>query len=933
MAWKPSPRQKQYARAVEFWDQRNPIYEGQDTFYGGPGQPAWPTWVLQGLPPKGAPHSIELRTFIAQNLHGTLLFVTPVGIPDGKQSLPSYLRRQKDNINLRSFLGQDLVNNVLFSKDKIYGEDGQVPLYEWVVPKSEIPAIDLRTYIDRPDRTLEGQDIIYSDPGQVPVYDWVVPKGYPHPISLRTYLEDLVNHTLRGQDIIYADPGQVPNYHWPVPKGYPFPVSLRTYLDDLIRWTLAGQDIFYGDPGQVPVHDVNTSLPAKGEIPAISLRTFLLGLVNTTLRGQDVVYGDPGQVPIRDYPLPPSVPKPLNVQDVANLLASLLAAPVGPPPKGMLPIQIARVRAIQAQLFGNLLLNTLQGQDIIYGDPGQTPAYKDFLVPEGYEHPISLRTFLQALVNLTLRGQDKIYGDPGQVPPYEWIVPKGYKHPTNLRTYAPRPDRTLDGQDRMYGDPGEVPTYDWLVPKGEVSALELRTFLAALVNSTLKSQDAMPVGEIEAQAPIALPKPMNLKDAQNLLTSLLSEVPFPTGKQLLPVQIARLRAIQAQLFADLLLTTLEGQDEVVPGEVDWKQLGVPIGHPRPVDVQQIQNLLNTLLSEEADEAEIRLAVTDIVLPALRKALIARESQITQNLLNSLLSVIEAIPQGKQEWPDSIAAEPTAIALKTFLLDLVNTTLLGQDKVYGDPGQVPAYDWQNPEPKSEFVVTLRTFIDRPDRTLEGQDILYGDPGQVPARVYDLPIAIPQPLNIQQVQDILNKLFIVELPPGDRTLPDRLITIKALPIIQQGQNIIETTLAVPPQGRQMAELPFYKAALTAVSAQAAADLLLNTLKQQDTIYGDPGQVPAYDLRLPRGYPFPTELRSHISLPNTDLLSIIRFPIEINIKLHSGRLNTILKDAALSTMLHSGGLTNVLKDATISIKNISGRLKIMVEKKESK
>ncbi len=135
------------------------------------------------------------------------------------------------------------------------------------------------------------------------------------------------------------------------------------------------------------------------------------------------------------------------------------------------------------------------------------------------------------------------------------------------------------------------------------------------------------------------------------------------------------------------------------------------------------------------DTESRVFVTDQVLRPFKRIAVSVESQLTQNLLSTLLFVIEVIPEGRQEWPDQIFSRPIPITLKTFLFDSVNTTLLGQDIIYTDPGKAPTYDWPNPN-SPEYPLSLRTYLYRSDQTLLGQDIIYSDPGQVP--VYDWPV---------------------------------------------------------------------------------------------------------------------------------------------------------------------------------------------------
>ncbi len=68
------------------------------------------------------------------------------------------------------------------------------------------------------------------------------------------------------------------------------------------------------------------------------------------------------------------------------------------------------------------------------------------------------------------------------------------------------------------------------------------------------------------------------------------------------------------------------------------------------------------------------------------------------------------------------------------LDLLNWTLLAQDRIYGAPGQVPTYDWQMALPPRGYAPPRPFWIHASDIQLAGQD-------QLPLTNYDSATKLP------------------------------------------------------------------------------------------------------------------------------------------------------------------------------------------------
>ena len=188
------------------------------------------------------------QDWVWQNGQSTLLAIVVADLPDGKQLL-------SDDVRNRRWL-----RAATSSQDWVW-QNSQLTLLT-AAPEDLPPGLGPDTASRsvlfaraqtrlRPDwistgwpNLLIGQDTIYGDPGQVPVYDLSPPpKGRRHPIALRTHIDGHVNDTLLGQDTVYGAPGQVPTYDWPLPHGKPYPVALRVWQNDNSNNTLVPADL------------------------------------------------------------------------------------------------------------------------------------------------------------------------------------------------------------------------------------------------------------------------------------------------------------------------------------------------------------------------------------------------------------------------------------------------------------------------------------------------------------------------------------------------------------------------------------------------------------------------------------------------------------------------------------------------------------------
>lgn len=230
--------------------------------------------------------------------------------------------------------------------------------------------------------------------------------------------------------------------------------------------------------------------------------------------------------------------------------------------------------------------------------------------------------------------------------------------------------------------------------------------------------------------------------------------------------------------------------------------------------------------------------------------------IPQNLVATVLAVAVAAPVFGTctDLPTRPKVSPST--QRTVTQNLVATVLLGQDSIYGDPGQAPTTVFPNPpraplrqlrteqgpnlqgllQTPAEEVPPGAVRVELPPRgptrlradtvqnlsltTLIGQGALYGEPGQAPTVIFPNPPLGPK--RNPQYEQGPNLQALLQTPP------------EALP---PGT----ATLALPPRGP------------TRLRADLTQNLVTTTLVAQDALYGAPGQAPTIIFpNPPRGRP---------------------------------------------------------------------------------
>lgn len=777
---------------------------GQDQIYGAPGQV--PTYG-QTPNPSGKPLPISNRWWewdeVINNLAGQdTIYGAPGEVPN--VNLPLTPRGYPYPVSLRWWESDELTGN-LQGQDVIYGAPGESPSHDWPLPpKGPAYPLSNRTYAyDEPLRDLIGQDLI---PGEIT--EWIVPKGYPFAIPLRSWQQDHITDTLLGQDVIYSAPGEVPVYDWPVPKGPARAIDLRTLTVD--GTYLIGQDSMYDGPGKVPMYEwpVTHDYAREAHIVARSAHdwvwqdgqgTFLVpsnlvlpnGIQIIAMRvpdkarnpqdwqhrsdvqlvGQDTVYGDKGQVPTYDIQLPPA----RKVPPLAN----------------------------RTHIYDEPLRDLI-GQDTFYGGAGQVPTVGQIPNPWGKPYPQDLRWWESDELNGNLLGQDTFYGAPGEVPardltqparptarrqpdviqtflgnfvsvpfgPFDLLLPVRSKPQT--RDYIRPTDIQLIGQDTVYGAPGEVPNYDLTPPQRPKPRLQpeiLQTFagnfvsvpvgtvdlllpirLARRVTDHIRATDIQLIGQdtmygAPGEVPAfnyPLPQRNNFKQQPDLVQTFLGQfvsVPFGPFDLLLPMRSTR-RTVDYVRPTDIQLI---GQDRVygAPGEAPNYNLPLPPkGYPYPMWLRTLidKHLTDTLRGQD----QIYGDPGQVPTVSLPNPLRGPPKRIDDFIGSIIAGLNVRLPDGLQQLPARLVL-PLA-RLRTDLVLPAQTQLIGQDRIYDGPGQVPNYNLPNPPRGYPYPLDLRTAINT-YRLLVGQDSIYGGPGQVPNYEWPVPKGRPYPLDLR------------------------------------------------------------------------------------------------------------------------------------------------------------------------------------------
>ncbi len=625
---------------------------------------------------------------------------------------------------------------------------------EWPNPRGAIGSVALRTWLNPLNLNLLGQDRVYGGPGQVSDYDWpnpirAKPRVFDYQQSVNVGLlaaiaapfnqDNWPNPLRRVDNRLVADPLNLTGRlltpfsqdDWPNPRGarrspdYQQSTSLALYKADTDPYvitsslnyvlTSSGNKITVGPIVFGPFAQFDWPNPKGPQPRPYYQQSINLGLLTTT-----------GTKPFSQT----NWPNPLIriayrlVADPPNLTGGLLA-PFSqdnwPNPKGYAP----RSDYQQATNLG--LLTTTGTAPFSQDDWPNPPGYRR---GQDYQQAINLGL-------LTTTGT-KPFLQP------DWPNPKGY---------APRPDYQQSLNFNLLA-PEQAPFAqdNWPNPLGYRRGQD---YQQSINLGLLTTTGTKPFLQTEWPNPVRRPVYRLVADPPNITGQLLPpfaqlDWPNPRGAARLVV------GEQRQLDLGLLLAV-----QAPFSQDDWPN---PKGYqPRP-SYQQSINL--GLLTTTGTKPFLQL---DWSNPRAAARLVVGEQRQT-NL--ALYTVVQA-PFSQRDWPN-----PRGKVSRPDYTQSKNLCLIGQDVIYGDPGQAPGFDWPQPRSDGPLLqghtlgtpitltvappaataeartplyapyprirarsVSLYTWVQSYNLNLIGQDVIYGAPGQAPG--FDW----PQPRGIQ------------------------------------------------------------------------------------------------------------------------------------------------------------------------------------------
>jgi hypothetical protein len=301
----------------------------------------------------------------------------------------------------------------------------------------------------------------------------------------------------------------------------------------------------------------------------------------------------------------------------------------------------------------------------------------------------------------------------------DWPNPVQVTYPTQLRSWR---QNLLETTLRVVAAPFNQD--DWPNPTPPIYPIQLRTWRQNLAETTLR------------------PRPFNQYD-------------WPTPSTPLRARDLRTWITQGQRL-------LIGQDKLPIRQMDW-----PVTPRAPEQRSWTQNLLQGTLNAPFAQRDWPNPIS-----------VTWYRTLEQNLLESTLAPTAANPFRQSDWPLPIAAQG-AVDLRTWLATTVR--YLGQDTIYAGPGQVPVYQWPNPQPvdwRRDWSLNLQlTTLARPFRQSD----------------WPLPAGVTWyrewQINLQQTT--LAPTVAAPFAQTDWPVPIRTVWYRELQ-----QNLLQTTLFTPP-----------------------------------------------------------------------------------------------------------------------------------------
>jgi hypothetical protein len=225
--------------------------------------------------------------------------------------------------------------------------------------------------------------------------------------------------------------------------------------------------------------------------------------------------------------------------------------------------------------------------------------------------------------------------------------------------------------------------------------------------------------------------------------------------------------------------------------------------------------------------------------------------VSLNLLTSTLSPV-SVPFAQDDWPVP-KGSARSVVLLTHTQNLLQTTLVSQDKFYGVPGQVPVYDWQNPR-GAKGSIGLWTFTDSFKLNLQVIAPFTQDDWPNP-RSANRPVDLLSYIDSSETWLLKDQFYGAagQVPTYDWQNPrSAKPSIDLSTYIDPSETWLLKDQFFGAAGQPPANLdwPVPRGAKGAVSLATFIDPFKLTLQGQDKFFSDAGQGPAYDYPNPRG-----------------------------------------------------------------------------------
>lgn len=286
-------------------------------------------------------------------------------------------------------------------------------------------------------------------------------------------------------------------------------------------------------------------------------------------------------------------------------------------------------------------------------------------------------------LKLNLRSQDRQFAGAGQFQAYDYPNPKGRPFPSDLRNFFDPSEVWLFGTDKQFAGPGQFKSYDYPNPKGPRRSIDLLTWTSNGLTSRLPAGTvAVPFFQSEFPNPRG---PRAASDNRGFVGFYVIDDNAPFVPVAFDNPRGRQRSIDALTAATSnALATLLG----VAAQAPFAQTD----YPNPRGPRAASDLRTWLQGAITAAQPVPFVPMEFANPRTAGRAVDLRTWLI-SLQGSTLAPIAAAPFSQRDWPNP-RGRAYPVDLRGFL-NAMEAQLIGKDTMFGVPGEVPAYDWQNP----------------------------------------------------------------------------------------------------------------------------------------------------------------------------------------------------------------------------------------------